>query len=103
VAIDSVSFHSPVHVGELLALRATLSYTGRTSMEILVEVHAENPITGQVTHTNSAHFVFVALDERGAPAPVPELELETDEERARFEAAKLRQRQRVARLAPRAP
>lgn len=96
VAIDSVSFHSPVHVGELLSLQATLIYVGRTSMEIRVDVHAENPISGALTHTNSAHFVFVALDEKGAATPVPELELVTDEERAQFAAAKARQASRVA-------
>ncbi len=97
VAIDSVSFHSPVHVGELLALQAQLSYVGRTSMEIRVDVHAENPITGVVTHTNSAFFVFVALDHRGAATPVPGLTLETDADRADFEAGLLRQQLRIAR------
>ena len=63
VAIDSVSFHSPVHVGELLALTASLTFVGRTSIEVRVQVHAENPISGVITHTNSAYFVFVALDE----------------------------------------
>jgi uncharacterized protein (TIGR00369 family) len=97
VAIDSVSFHSPVHVGQLLALEAMLTYVGRTSMEVHVSVHAEDPISGVTTHTNSAYFVFVALDEQGAAVRVPELELESDEERARFAAGKERQRLRVAR------
>jgi uncharacterized protein (TIGR00369 family) len=95
VAIDSVSFHSPVHVGELLALQATLIYVGRTSLEVRVDVHAENPISGVITHTNSAHFVFVALDEKGMATPVPELELGNDEERAEFAEAKARQARRV--------
>jgi len=97
VAIDSVSFHSPVHVGELLALSASLSYVGRTSMEIRVDVHAEDPISGVVTHTNSAHFVFVALDETGTKTPVPGLELETEEERVAFAEAGARQAARLAR------
>lgn len=97
VAIDSVAFHSPVHVGELLSVTATLDYAGRTSMEVRVDVHAEDPIRGTVTHTNSAHFVFVALDERGAPTRVPELLLQTAEEKRRFDAAKARQRSRMAR------
>jgi uncharacterized protein (TIGR00369 family) len=96
VAIDSVSFHSPVHVGELLALEATLIYVGRTSMEVRVDVHAENPISGVLTHTNSAHIVFVALDDNGAATPVPELELLSEDERARFAEAKARQATRVA-------
>lgn len=98
VAIDSVSFHSPVHVGELLALEASLTYVGRTSIEVHVSVHAEDPISGIITHTNSAYFVFVALDASGAAVPVPQLELESDDERARFEEGKERQRLRVGRV-----
>jgi uncharacterized protein (TIGR00369 family) len=97
VAIDSVSFHSPVHVGQLLALEASLTYVGRTSIEVHVSVHAEDPISGVITHTNSAYFVFVALDASGAAVVVPGLELESDEERARFEEGKERQRLRVSR------
>lgn len=97
VAIDSVSFHSPVHVGQLLALEASLTYVGRTSIEVHVSVHAEDPISGVITHTNSAYFVFVALDASGAAVPVPALELESDDERARFEEGKERQRLRVGR------
>jgi uncharacterized protein (TIGR00369 family) len=97
VSIDSVAFHSPVHVGELLALHATLIYVGRTSMEVRVDVHAEDPISGRSTHTNSALLVFVALDENGAPTSVPELVLETDAERAEFAAGQARQAARVAR------
>jgi acyl-CoA hydrolase len=97
VAIDSVSFHSPVHVGELLALTASLTYVGRTSMEVRVHVLAENPISGAVTHTNSAYFVFVALDASGVATSVPALELETEEERAAFAEAQARQSARLLR------
>jgi uncharacterized protein (TIGR00369 family) len=97
VAIDSVSFHSPVHVGQLLALEASLTYVGRTSLEVHVSVHAEDPISGAITHTNSAYFVFVALDQAGAKVTVPPLELESDEERARFAEGQERQQQRRSR------
>jgi uncharacterized protein (TIGR00369 family) len=97
VAIDSVSFHSPVHVGELLALEAILTYVGRTSLEVRVNVHAEDPISGVITHTNSAYFVFVALDEKGKACIVPEIEFETDDERARYAEAAERQKLRLAR------
>jgi uncharacterized protein (TIGR00369 family) len=100
VAIDSVSFHSPVHVGQLLALEASLTYVGRTSMEVRVSVHAEDPISGIITHTNSAYFVFVALDEQGQVVPVAALTLETDEERRLFAEGSERQKQRVARARP---
>lgn len=101
VAIDSVAFHSPVHVGELLSLQASLNYVGRTSMEIRVDVHAEDPIRGIVTHTNSAYFVFVALDEQGRPTAVPGLETETEAERAAFAEAKARQAERTSRASDR--
>jgi acyl-CoA hydrolase len=96
VYIDSMSFRSPVHVGELVSLHARLHYVGRTSMEIGVEVLAENPIQGTVTHTNSAHVVLVALDDNGKPCEVPGLELTSDEEKQRWEAGKARQANRVA-------
>jgi uncharacterized protein (TIGR00369 family) len=101
VAIDSVSFHSPVHVGELLALTASLNYVGRTSMEVRVDVHAEDPVSGVITHTNSAYFVFVALDGSGVATPVPGLELETDDERSAYAEAQARQAARLSR--PRGP
>ncbi|MEY2932843.1 MAG: hypothetical protein RL033_3592 [Pseudomonadota bacterium] len=97
VAIDSVSFHSPVHVGELLALTAALTFVGRTSIEVRVQVHAENPITGVITHTNSAYFVFVALDEKGVATTVPPLVLETEGERAAFAEGQARQTERLRR------
>jgi uncharacterized protein (TIGR00369 family) len=97
VAIDSVSFHSPVHVGQLLALEAVLTYVGRTSLEVRVNVHAEDPISGVITHTNSAYFVFVALDDTGQATAVPAIEFETDEERARYAEAAERQKLRLAR------
>ena len=97
VAIDSVSFHSPVHVGELLALTAALTYVGRTSMEVRVQVHAENPISGVITHTNSAYFVFVALDTQGLATAVPGLELESEEQRVAFAEGQARQAARLLR------
>src|SRR6185503_8964199 len=80
VAIDDMTFHSPVHVGELLCCVASVNFVGKTSMEVGVKVTAENPISGEVTHTNSAYLVYVALDDQGRPCPVPGLVLETDEE-----------------------
>jgi acyl-CoA hydrolase len=94
VAMDSMTFRSAVHVGELLQLSAHINYVGRTSMEVGVEVTAENPITRARTHTNSAHLVFVALDDQGKPCGVPSMTLENDEERERWEKGKLRQERR---------
>jgi uncharacterized protein (TIGR00369 family) len=97
VAIDSVSFRSPVHVGELVSLHARLNYVGRTSMEVGVEVLAENPIAGSVTHTNSAYVVLVALGDDGKPCGAPALLVSSDDEKQRWAAGEQRQKERVAR------
>jgi acyl-CoA hydrolase len=91
VAIDSMSFKSPVHVGELVALHARLSYVGRSSMEVEVRVSAENPILGTVTHTNSAYVVMVALDDDEKPCKVPQPAITTSEEQVRLDEGKRRQ------------
>lgn len=98
VAIDSMTFRQPVRVSDLLTCRARVTYVGKTSIEVSVLVTAENPITGQTTHTNSAFLVFVALSEDGAhAAPVPELVPENEEDRRRYEEGRLRQAQRLSR------
>jgi len=96
VAMDSMTFHSPIHVGELMSCVASVNYVGRSSVEVGVKVHAENPITGEVTHTNSAYLVYVAIDDDGKPCAVPALMPETDEERRRWGEARERQTQRLS-------
>jgi acyl-CoA hydrolase len=95
VAVDSMTFHSPVQIGDLVTVTAEVTWTGRTSMETRVLVSAENVITGEVTHTNTAYFVYVALDEAGRPTPVPQILCETEEEKARHERAAARQAYRL--------
>lgn len=97
VAIDSMTFREPIRIGDLVILKAEVSYTGRTSMEAAVEVVAENPITGEQTHTNTAYLVYVALDDEGRPSSVPQLQAETEEERQKMERAQERQQQRLKR------
>lgn len=96
VAIDSMTFKEPINVGDLVTCSAHVTYVHRSSMEVAVVVHAENLVTGQVTHTNSAYLVFVALSDDGRPAPVPALAIETPTERAEYEKAEERQRHRLA-------
>ena len=96
VAIDSMTVHSPVHVGELLRLDARLSWVGKSSMEVEVLVHAENSLTGDTTYTNSAYLVYVAIDGNGRPVAVPPLLLEGEDEQRRFADGEQRQRERLA-------
>ena len=91
VTVDSMSFKSPVSIGNLLKVEAQITWVGRTSMEARIHVSAENVITGQVTHTNTAYFVYVALGEDGRPVEVPGLELTTETEREMFARAEARQ------------
>ena len=97
VAVDSMTFLSPIYVGNLVTFTASLSHVGRTSMEVEVLVEAEDPMTGEKTHTNSAYVVYVALDESGQPHEVPALLAESDEERERMARGKERQAERLAR------
>jgi uncharacterized protein (TIGR00369 family) len=96
VAIDEMTFLEPVHIGDLLVLRATVNDVGTTSMECGVRVEAHDPVTGTVRHVNTAYLVFVAVDDDGNPRPVPPLVAETEDERRRQREAKLRRQARLA-------
>lgn len=95
VTVDSMSFLSPVHLGDLLTVSAEVTWVGRTSIETRVVVTAEKVREGTVSHTNTAYFVYVALDDNGRPTPIPALLLETEEEKARFERGAQRQAYRL--------
>ncbi|HOE19338.1 MAG TPA: acyl-CoA thioesterase [Spirochaetota bacterium] len=94
-SIDRLDFHSPVYVGDLLRLKASVNFVGTTSMEVGVRVEAENFITGVVRHTASAYLTYVALDEKGKPEKVPALIPETDEEIRRNKEAEQRRKKRL--------
>jgi uncharacterized protein (TIGR00369 family) len=95
VAIDQMVFRQPIRIGDLVNLKAEVTYAGRTSLEAEVQVTAEDPVTGEQTHTNTAYLVYVALDKNGQPAPVPPLLAETDEEKRRVKQAEKRQKRRL--------
>lgn len=95
VALDSLDFRHPVRVGELVMLKAKLTWTGRTSMEVLVKAYSENLKTGSIILTNKAYITFVALDSEGKPKPVVPLLLDTDEERKECMEAEARRKHRL--------
>jgi acyl-CoA hydrolase len=97
VAVDSMTFHSPVHIGNLLTVSATVTWSGKSSMETRVVVTAEDALSGVITHTNTAYFVYVALGDDGRPAAVPPVRCETEEAKLRYERAAARQAQRLKR------
>ncbi len=96
VTVDSVTFHRPVLVGQLLLVHGRLTYVGATSMEVELCVEAEDLLTGELIHTNSAYIVYVALDDDRHPTPVPPLELKSDDDRRRFREGEKRQLARIA-------
>lgn len=88
-SFDRVDFHEPIDVGDLVALEGIISYVGRTSVEVTIEVYAENVFTNKRRHTNTARVTMVALRD-GKPAEVPRLLCETREDHIRFLEGKLR-------------
>ena len=94
-AIDSVEFKHPVRAGEIVILKAKVTWVGRTSMEVAVEVFSENYLTGERKFTNKAYLTFVAVDDAGRPVEVCGLLVESDEERNEYEAASSRRGERL--------
>ena len=95
VSVDRVDFREPIHLGDLVIMKCSVNFVGRTSMEVGVRVEAENLQTGIRRHTNSCYLTFVAVDRNGRPLEVPKLVPETEDEIRRYEAAQARRRRRL--------
>lgn len=91
VAVDSMTFMQPIRLGDLVLCHAALTFVGRSSMEVRVEVVAEHPMLGTSQITNTAYLVYVALGEDHQPTPAPELRYVSDEERLQGDLARERQ------------
>ncbi|PKH52326.1 acyl-CoA thioesterase [Tenacibaculum sp. Bg11-29] len=83
-SVDTVDFLNPVEVGELVTMKASVNYVGRTSMVVGIRVEAENIRTGEMKHCNSSYFTMVAKNEEGASVEVPGLIVNVDIEVRRF-------------------
>lgn len=94
VSVDGVDFLQPVDVGDLVSLKASVNYVGRTSLVVGIQVTAENVQQAYVKHTNTSYFTMVARDEDGKPVIVPPLILETDDDIRRFVTASERRKLR---------
>jgi acyl-CoA hydrolase len=101
-AVDSLAFHSPIKVGDLIVLKASVNRTFKTSLEVGVKVFSENTQTGQRHHTASAYLTYVALDDRGQPTRIPSVIPETADQKRRYDEAVLRRDTRLASCAPEA-
>ena len=83
-SVDTVNFLKPIEVGELVTMKASVNYVGRSSMIVGIRVEAENIQTGVIKHCNSSYFTMVAKDNEGKSVPVPGLILSNLEEVRRF-------------------
>lgn len=88
-SFDRVDFHSPIEVGNLVKMVGHVSYVGRTSLEVSVDISAEDVIAKTVQQTNTARVTMVALRD-GKPTPVPRLICETRDEHIQFLEGQLR-------------
>lgn len=98
-AMDEMTFLEPVRVGDIIRTFGQVNWVGRSSMEIGVRVEAQpwGNATDHPVHVASAYFVFVAIDEHGAPRPVPALVTETPQDVRRAREAEIRRAHRLAR------
>jgi acyl-CoA hydrolase len=94
-SFDQVDFRSAIEIGEVVTLRASVNFVGRTSMEIGVRVMAESVSGAAARHTNSCYVTMVAVDEDGKPTPIPNLILEDEEQYRRYRDAQARRRARL--------
>jgi acyl-CoA hydrolase len=95
VSIDRVDFKEPIHVGDLVIMRSSVNFVGRTSMEVGLRVEAEDLVSGKRRHTNSCYLTFVAIDRNGRPVEIPGVIPETPQEERRYAAARERRRRRL--------
>jgi acyl-CoA hydrolase len=103
VSIDRILFKEPIHVGEMVEVRARVVHVGRTSMAVLANVFAEDIRAGLRRHTNECWLTFVHIDDEGKPSPVPDLTMETEEDRQLCQQAARRREQALAERAERRP
>jgi acyl-CoA hydrolase len=100
-SMEHVDFKRPIDLGEVVVVEAYVYDVGRTSLDVTVEVRAENPRTDTERATTSSFFTFVAVDDDGEPTPVPDLDCPTDGERRRRDAARDERAAQLERLVER--
>ena len=97
-SVDRLDFLAPAKMGEIMILKSSVNYTGKSSMEVGVRIESENPKTGDIYHTSSAYLTFVSLNENGKPQRVDDIMPENDIENRRFKEGNVRHEERKKRL-----
>ena len=96
-SVDTVDFLNPIEIGELVTMKASINYVGKTSMVVGIRVEAQNIRTGEVKHCNSSYFTMVAKDDNGNTVSVPGLILNDETEIKRFLKAIKRKETKINR------
>jgi acyl-CoA hydrolase len=91
-SVDNVSFKDPIKLGDVVTIQAKLTRSFNSSMEVRLDVWAENIPSGTRIKSNEAYYTFVAVDQTGRPIPVPTISPETEDEKKSYDGA-LRRRQ----------
>ena len=94
-SFDQVDFRSPIQIGEIVTLEASINAVGKTSAEVGVRVSAENVQGDGRRHTNSCYVTMVAIDGEGHPVPMPRLVIENEDELRRYQDAEERKKARL--------
>lgn len=94
-SVDNVSFKRPIKLGEVVTIQAQVTRAFNTSVEVRMEIFAQNLPKGTKEKSNEAFYTFVAMDENNSPSPVPELIPETETEKKLFEQALQRRELRL--------
>lgn len=87
-SVDTVEFLQPIRPEESVTFESFVIWTGTSSMEVFIKVHAENLRTGGSKIAAIAYFTFIAMDDTGKPVKIPQVVPETMEERYLFEKSK---------------
>ena len=97
--VDGLEFLSPIKVGDFIILKARVTATFTTSLEVEVRVFSEEALTGRRQITSRAYLTFVTRKRDGVRAEIPPLAIETEEDRRAQDAARTRRTERLARRA----
>lgn len=94
-SVDNLEFHTPIKLGEIVTLQASVNRAFRTSMEVGVIVTAQSLGAAAPRRANNAYLTFVALDDNGVPVPVPPSKPEAEDEKRRYDEALARREARL--------
>lgn len=94
-SIDSVKFKAPAKVGDIVTIKAKITRSFNSSMEIFVQAWAKKVLTQKAYLINEAYFTFVAIDDNAHPTKVPLVKVKTEEEKKEYELAEERKKARL--------